>query len=169
MASKTLPPPGQLSLFDTGKYERVRSHYDIADGYEEDESWPPKPVSESIEELVSESNEELVSESNEELVSESNWPPDPIDDSLTNDSLTTPQPCGAVNKYHAGGSARGGGEYWRFSYRVGKRVRHVHIPGGCATSAIALLRAGEVREAIAAGSSAAEVLELIGSWTKKNR
>ncbi|MDF0551684.1 hypothetical protein [Kamptonema sp. UHCC 0994] len=153
MASKTLPPPGQLSLFDIGKYEQVLQHYDIEDGYEEDESWPPKLVSESIEEFVSESN----------------WPPDPIDDSLTNDSLTTAQPCGVVNKYHAGGSARGGGEYWRFSYRVGKRVKHVHIPGGHSMSLMASNRADEVRDAIAAGSSTAEVLKLIGSWTKKNR
>lgn len=153
MASKTLPHPGQLSLFDTGKYERVLQHYDIEDGYEEDDTWPPKLVSESIEELVSESN----------------WPPNPIDDSLTNDSLTPPQPCGTVNKYHAGGSARGGGEYWRFSYRLGKRVKHVHIPGGCATSTVASNRADEVRDAIASGSSAAQVLGLIRSWTKKNR
>ncbi|WP_019487444.1 hypothetical protein [Kamptonema formosum] len=150
MASKTVPI-GQLSLFDTCQYERSHSHYDIEDGYEEDDTWPPK----------------LVSESTWPPVSESIPPPNPIDDSLTNDSLTTPQPCGAVNKYHAGGSARGGGEYWRFSYRVGKRVKHVHIPGGCATSTLASNRADEVRDAIASGSSAAQVLELIRSWTKK--
>ena len=104
--TKPKPTPGQLSLFDTSRYERARclrlatpTHYDIEDGIEEEESdyWPPLPVSES------------------------NWPPvsesilesDPDFDSLTNDSLTKVEPCGTVGKYHAGGSARGGGEYYR--------------------------------------------------------
>ena len=154
--AKAKPTPIQLSLFDVNQYERARclrlatpTHYDIEDGIDEADYWPPQPVSESIEEFVSESN----------------WPPDPTLDSLTNDSLTTFQPCGAIGKYHSGGNTRGNPEYWRFSYRDGNRVKHRHIPGGCCSNPIAASRVDEIRCAIATGRSVPQVLELIRSFT----
>ena len=126
--------PGQLSLFDTSRYERVRSHYELEDG------------DDSITTVI-----ESILQDNDSLTS-----PD-------NDSITT-NPCGAIGKYRAGGNTRGGGEYWRFSYRDGRRVKHVHIPGGCCTNPIASARADKVREAIGLGATVEQVLKLIQNW-----
>jgi len=148
----------QLSLFDTKVYEKSRSHYDIEDG----DDCPPIPVKESdcpppvVSEVVSESLDIV-----HEVVSESKSA------NLEYDSLTT-NPCGAIGKYHARGNTRGNPEYWRFSYRDGRRVRHVHIPGGNSSNPTALARVEEVRRAIANRRSPSEIVEMIHSWTRKN-
>ena len=74
--------------------------------------------------------------------------PEPVTESnLSNDSVTR-----SISRYQPGGTARGG-QYFRFSYRSGKKVRHVHIPGGNTDSVIAIARCEEIREAIALGVS----------------
>jgi hypothetical protein len=160
MRSRNLPSMKQLSLFDTKVYEKARSHYDIEDG---DDDWPPPPVKETnwppdaVSEVVIESLNIVV-----EVVIESKSLNPEIDSITTN-------PCGAIGKYHARGNTRGNPKYWRFSYRDGRRVRHVHIPGGNCTNPVAVARADLVRHAIANGRSAPEILELIRPWTRKNQ
>jgi len=148
----------QLSLFDTKVYEKTRSHYDIEDG----DDWPPIPVKESdwpppvVSDAVTESADivsDPVTESTEGL-------------DLTDDSVTASMQK-SVAKYRPKGTARGG-EYWRFSYRDGRRVRHVHIPGGNSSNPTALARVEEVRRAIANRRSPSEIVEMIHSWTRKN-
>jgi hypothetical protein len=152
----------QLSLFDTKAYEKSRSHYDMEDG-DDDEDWPPMPVKETnwpppvVSEVVSESLDIV-----HEVVSESKSA------NLEYDSLTT-NPCSTIGRYRAGGNTRGNSDYWRFSYRHGRRVRHVHIPGGNSSNLIALARVEEVKRAIASGRSALEILELIHVWTRKSQ
>jgi hypothetical protein len=133
--------PGQLSLFDTSWYERARSHYDMEDGDSGlsviESSLPPvTPVIESSPDSITNQD---------------------------NDSITT-NPCGAIGKYRAGGNTRGNGEYWRFSYRDGRRVKHVHIPGGCCSNPIASARADKIREVINLGATVEQVLKLIQNW-----
>jgi hypothetical protein len=70
----------------------------------------------------------------------------------------------AISTYKPKGTARGGsGEYFRFSYRDGSKVRHIHIRGGNTDSAIANARVEEVRSLLAAGTPAAEIVEMLRS------
>jgi hypothetical protein len=52
---------------------------------------------------------------------------------------------GPVATYRPKGTARGG-EYFRFSYRAGEKMKHLHIPGGNTGSVLAQSRAAEVME-----------------------
>ncbi|MFB8795913.1 MAG: hypothetical protein U7126_17235 [Microcoleus sp.] len=69
----------------------------------------------------------------------------------------------AISTYRPRGTARSG-EYFRFSYRDGSRMRHVHIPGGNIDSEIAQARLKEVRSALLAGMSPVQVVAVIHSW-----
>jgi hypothetical protein len=62
----------------------------------------------------------------------------------------------AISTYRPRGTARSG-EYFRFSYRDGSRMRHIHIRGGNTDSPIAQARVQEVRSQLAAGILPAEI------------
>lgn len=72
----------------------------------------------------------------------------------------------AVSTYKPKGSARGG-EYFRFVYRAGTKIRSVHIPGGNTGNALAGQRASEVMELSAAGVPALEICEHIKRWSAR--
>jgi len=55
----------------------------------------------------------------------------------------------AISTYRPRGTARSG-EYFRFSYRDGSRMRHIHIRGGNTDSPIAQAKVAEVRSLLAA-------------------
>jgi hypothetical protein len=74
---------------------------------------------------------------------------------------------GPVSFYRPKGTARGG-EYFRFSYRAGKKMKHLHIPGGNTSSILAQSRAAEVMELVAAGVPSLEICDRIRSWSGKN-
>lgn len=71
---------------------------------------------------------------------------------------------GPVATYRPKGSARGG-EYFRYSYRAGEKMKHLHIPGGNTGNVLAQSRAAEVMELAAAGVSAVEICDRIRSWS----
>ncbi|MEG4516509.1 hypothetical protein [Microcoleus sp. AT9b-C5] len=71
---------------------------------------------------------------------------------------------GPVAAYRAAGTARSG-EYFRFSYRDGKKMKHLHIPGGNTGNVLARQRAAEVMELAAAGVPAVEICDRIRSWS----
>jgi hypothetical protein len=73
----------------------------------------------------------------------------------------------SVSTYRPKGTARGG-EYFRFVYRAGTRIRSVHVPGGNTGSVLAQSRAAEVMELAAAGVPSLEICDRIKSWSKKN-
>jgi hypothetical protein len=87
----------------------------------------------------------------ESVVTESKVPPGEVD------SVTT----SAISTYRPRGTARGIEnvplEYFRFSYRQGSKVRHVHIRGGNTNSPIAQAKVAEVRSLLAAGMSPAQI------------
>ena len=56
----------------------------------------------------------------------------------------------AISTYRPRGTARSG-EYFRFSYRDGSRMRHIHIRGGNTDSPVAQAKVQEVRSLLAAG------------------
>jgi len=66
----------------------------------------------------------------------------------------------AISTYRPGGTARSG-EYFRFSYRDGSRMRHIHIRGGNTDSPMAQAKVSEVRSLLAAGMSPAEVAAML--------
>lgn len=74
-----------------------------------------------------------------------------------NDSVSG---CKAISTYRPRGTARSG-EYFRFSYRDGSRMRHIHIRGGNTDSPIAQARVEEVRSLLAAGAKSAEIVEML--------
>jgi hypothetical protein len=71
----------------------------------------------------------------------------PVDDSVSSKAISTYRPRGTARS----------GEYFRFSYRDGSRMRHVHIRGGNTDSPIAQAKVAEVRSLLAAGISPAEI------------
>jgi hypothetical protein len=55
--------------------------------------------------------------------------------------------------------------YYRFSYRLGTRVKHAHIPGGQVGSANSERRAAIVREMCRVGRPTLEILDLIKAFS----
>jgi hypothetical protein len=62
----------------------------------------------------------------------------------------------AISTYQPRGTARSG-EYFRFSYRDGLRMRHIHIRGGNTDSPIAQAKVQELRSLLASGVPPAEI------------
>ncbi|MCC3488954.1 hypothetical protein [Microcoleus sp. PH2017_14_LAR_D_A] len=121
--------------------------------YPDEVSLVPAPndsVSEAIVDTESNSPNDSVSEAIApvEVDTESNSP---------NDSVSG---CKAISTYRPRGTARSG-EYFRFSYRDGSRMRHIHIRGGNTDSPIAQARVEEVRSLLAAGAKSAEIVEML--------
>ena len=88
------------------------------------------------------------------------------------DTESKPEPVkfdsvsGPIATYRPKGTARGG-EYFRFSYRAGGKMKHLHIPGGNIGSVLAQSRAAEVMELAAAGVPSLEICDRIKSWSGK--
>ena len=71
----------------------------------------------------------------------------------------------AISTYRPRGTARSG-EYFRFSYRDGSRMRHIHIRGGNTDSPVAIAKVEEVRSLLAAGVPPNKIIEFLGITTK---
>ncbi|BAY16896.1 hypothetical protein NIES21_27300 [Anabaenopsis circularis NIES-21] len=67
-----------------------------------------------------------------------------------------------VEKYSP--SKRPDNHYYRYCYKVARKIQHRHIPGGNVRSSIALARKQAIEEAIADGKSPADIEKLIRSW-----
>jgi hypothetical protein len=93
--------------------------------------------------------------------------PEPADTESISPSVEFDSVSGPVATYKPKGTARGG-EYFRFSYRAGGKMKHLHIPGGNTGSVLAQSRAAEVMELAAAGVPSLEICDRIKSWSKKN-
>lgn len=57
--------------------------------------------------------------------------------------------------------------YYRYLWMEGRKLHHIHIPGGNAKSAIALARKSQVDAAIAEGQTVSEIKNLIRSWREE--
>ena len=55
-------------------------------------------------------------------------------------------------------------EYYRLSYRVGKKVKHIHIRGGSTISELAQYRAKKLQEMIDRGAELAEILAQLATF-----
>ncbi|BAY22360.1 hypothetical protein NIES2100_21230 [Calothrix sp. NIES-2100] len=77
---------------------------------------------------------------------------------------SAPEQCHWVEKYTV---TRHGKEhyYYRYLWMSGRKLHHVHIPGGNSQSAIAKNRKSEVESAIADGQTPGEIQILIKSWS----
>jgi hypothetical protein len=100
--------------------------------------------------------------------------PEPADSVTSNAEVgvteSIPEPAdfvtsSAVSTYRPRGTARGIEnlrlEYFRFSYREGSKVRHVHIKGGNTDSPRAQAKVAEVRSLLAAGIAPREVAAML--------
>lgn len=72
-----------------------------------------------------------------------------------------------IHLYYPRGTANGFNQYFRFSYRDGKRMRHLHIPGGNTRNPEAIERAKRVLNFIDQGATPSQVRSLIEGWQKK--
>lgn len=63
-----------------------------------------------------------------------------------------------VNSYSPGGSKA---KYYRLSYRIGNKVKHLHIPGGNIRSNLALCRADKLRNLIDRGADLQEIIAMV--------
>jgi hypothetical protein len=62
-----------------------------------------------------------------------------------------------VTKYSPG---KRKSEYYRLSYRQGKKIRHIHIKGGSAIAELATYRAVKIQELIDRGADLEEVIAM---------
>ncbi len=90
----------------------------------------------------------------------------PVDTESIPDAICLDSVSGPVATYRPKGTARGG-EYYRFSYRAGGKMKHLHIPGGNTGSVLAQSRAAEVMELAAAGVPSLEICDRIRAWSGK--
>lgn len=81
----------------------------------------------------------------------------------SNTNKSAPEQSHWVEKYTV---TRYGTEhyYYRYLWMEGRKLHHIHIPGGNAKSAIALGRKSEVEAAILDGQRVTEIKKLIRSW-----
>ena len=91
----------------------------------------------------------------EVAVIESTAPPAAIDSITLN----------PISIYKPGGTARSG-EYFRFSYRDGGKVRHIHIRGGNTDSPIAIAKVQEVRSLLVAGVSPVQIVATLAQFNQ---
>ena len=66
-----------------------------------------------------------------------------------------------VGKYSPG---KRKSEYFRLSYRLGRKVKHVHIPGGSTQTSLARYRAKILREMCDRGAELAEILAQLNTF-----
>ena len=67
-----------------------------------------------------------------------------------------------VNRYKAGN--RNNYFYYRLSYRAGKKMKHVHIPGGNTIAELAQYRAKKLQTMIDRGADVAELLAAVADY-----
>lgn len=72
-------------------------------------------------------------------------------------------PIAHVNTYSPG---RRQTKYYRLSYRLESRMKHVHIPGGSVLAELAQARARTLLNMIARGAELEELLAAIADWRK---
>ena len=83
-----------------------------------------------------------------------------INPELLSEESTKPTP-GIVNHYYPGKRKVA---YFRFSYRVGKRVKHKHIRGGNVFSQAGQANAQRIRDMVNQRCSLGEILRVINSF-----
>ncbi|MFM2310820.1 MAG: hypothetical protein RLZZ04_96 [Cyanobacteriota bacterium] len=71
------------------------------------------------------------------------------------------EPLACVTKYSPGGRKS---EYYRLSYRIGRKVKHVHLRGGNVRSELATYRANALQEIIDRGAELSEVLAAVATF-----
>jgi hypothetical protein len=66
-----------------------------------------------------------------------------------------------VNQYYPGKRAT---KYFRLSYRQGKKMKHIHIPGGNTLAELAQYRAKKLQEMINRGAELGEVIAAVKTY-----
>lgn len=67
-------------------------------------------------------------------------------------------PVASVNTYSPGRQRQ---RYYRISYREGRKIKHLHIPGGSTSSALAQHRAQKLTGLIERGAELSEILAMV--------
>jgi hypothetical protein len=83
-----------------------------------------------------------------------------VDTEYTAETVDIDSVSKAISTYRPRGTARSG-EYFRFSYRDGSRMRHIHIRGSNTDSPIAQAKVQEVRSLLAAGITSLQIAAIL--------
>ncbi|MGK7885166.1 MAG: hypothetical protein AB4057_11150 [Crocosphaera sp.] len=70
----------------------------------------------------------------------------------------------AVTEYQPRGTSGGENKYYRFSYREGRRVKHIHIKGGNITNPLAIKRRDLVKAWIREDIELEKIIKWIKEW-----
>lgn len=70
----------------------------------------------------------------------------------------------AVSEYQPGGTAAKTNKYYRFSYREGRRVRHIHVKGGNITNPLAIERRDLLKAWIREDIELEKIIKWIKEW-----
>ena len=76
------------------------------------------------------------------------------------------EPVACVNEYSPGKRKL---RYYRLSYRIDNKVKHIHIPGGSTISELAQYRATKLQELIDRGAELAEVLAMVNMFKGRGK
>ncbi|BAY34186.1 hypothetical protein NIES2107_60910 [Nostoc carneum NIES-2107] len=89
-----------------------------------------------------------------------------LEQATTNTTKSAPEQSHWIEKYPV---TRYGKEhyYYRYLWMSGRKIHHVHIPGGNIESAIAKSRKSQVESAIADDQTPTEIKQLIKSWSNQ--
>ena len=71
------------------------------------------------------------------------------------------EPIACITKYSPGKRKT---EYFRLSYRLGKRVKHIHIQGGSTIAQLAQYRAKKLQEMIDRGAELGELIAAVQTY-----
>jgi hypothetical protein len=71
------------------------------------------------------------------------------------------EPTASVNTYSPG---KRKSEYYRLSYRVGKKMKHIHLRGGSTIAELATYRARKLQAMIDRGAELAEVIAAVRTF-----
>jgi hypothetical protein len=119
------------------------------------EDTPPPPQIDSVSPASTIADTEYTAE-----VADTEYTAEVADTEYTAEVADSDSASRAISTYRPRGTARSG-EYFRFSYRDGSRMKHIHIRGGNTDSLLAIARVEEVRSLLAIGVSPLEVAAVI--------
>lgn len=79
---------------------------------------------------------------------------------------TSHEPTASVGTYSPNGRKT---EYYRLLYRVGKKVKSIHIRGGNIKSKLAQYRAWKIRRAIDSGASLEDLITAVTNFNNEQK
>jgi hypothetical protein len=144
------PAPGNNDSVSTDKAQIADTEYTVPPGNNDSVSTDKAQIADT-EYTVPPGNNDSVSTDKAQIADTEYTVPPGNDDSVSSKAISTYRPRGTARS----------GEYFRFSYRDGSRMHHIHIRGGNTDSPMAQAKVQEVRSLLAAGIPPLEIAAML--------